>query len=149
MTSVNRYQQRVQLNYLYAQISLSTRVYWFSRRIALFSISMFRLFCYVRGDHYQQAFEVKIGKEESVSSLKKAIKEEKSRFFHEIDADSLVLWSYSVSYNKNLKENVERLDLDYDKSLEPLDSLSDIFSSELEKKRVHVVIDRPAPGEIS
>lgn len=110
---------------------------------------MLRLFCYVRGDHYNQAFEVKIGKEESVSSLKEAIKEKKSKTYHEVDADSLVLWAFSVSYNESIKESVERLDLDYDKSLEPLDSLSDIFSSELEKKSIHVVVDPPSLREFS
>lgn len=104
---------------------------------------MLRLFCYVRGDHYTQAFEVKIGKEESVAALKENIKEKAGQTFRDIDDKSLVLWKASVTYNKNLKENVELLDLDYDKSLEPLDSLSDIFSSELEKKSIHVVIDRP------
>jgi hypothetical protein len=108
---------------------------------------MLRLFCYVRGDHYTQAFEVKIGKEESVAALKENIKEKAGQTFRDIDDKSLVLWKASVTYNKNLKENVELLDLDYDKSLEPLDSLSDIFSSELEKKSIHVVIDRPPLSE--
>jgi Crinkler effector protein N-terminal domain len=108
---------------------------------------MFRLFCYVCGNHYEQAFKVKIRREESVTTLKESIKEKKRPDFDHIPADSLVLWAFSVPYTENLKDSVELLNLDYDKSLKPLDSLSDIFSSELEKKCVHVVIDRPAPGE--
>ena len=131
----------------------STRVYWFSRRTALFYIrlhtTMLRLFCYVRDEHSNQAFEVKIGNEESVAALKEAIKAKKSKTFHVVDADSLVLWAFPVPYNENLKDNVERLDLDYDKSLQPLDSLSGIFSSELEKKSIHVIVDNPPSGEFS
>jgi hypothetical protein len=104
---------------------------------------MLRLFCYVRDEHSNQAFEVKIGNDESVAALKEAIKAKKRPEFDHIPADSLVLWASSVPYNENLKENVERLNLDYDKSLQPLDSLSGIFSSELEKKSIHVVVDNP------
>jgi Crinkler effector protein N-terminal domain len=110
---------------------------------------MLRLFCYVRGDHYKKAFPVKIEEDEDVAALKENIKEKAGQTFRDIDNKSLVLWKASVTYNKNLKENVERLDLDYDKSLEPLDTLSGIFSSELEKRSIHIVVDRPPLGEFS
>jgi hypothetical protein len=110
---------------------------------------MLRLFCYVRDEHYNQAFPVKIDEDEDVAALKEAIKAKKIKTFHEVDADSLVLWASSVPYNENLKENVERLNLDYDKSLQPLDSLSGIFSSELEKKSIHVVVDNPPSSAFS
>jgi Crinkler effector protein N-terminal domain len=110
---------------------------------------MFRLFCYVRGDDSNWAFKVEIGNEESVSALKEAIKEKKRPKFDHIPADSIFLWAFPIRYNENLRENVEWLDLDYHKLLEPLDSLSDIFSSKLEKKSVHVIVDRPPPGEFS
>src|ERR1700733_7977482 len=108
---------------------------------------MLRIFCYVRDEHYKQAFAVKIEEDEDVAALKEAIKAKKSKSFHQVDADSLVLWASPVPYNEDLKENVERLNLDYDKSLQPLDSLSGIFSSELEKKSIHVVVDSPPSGE--
>jgi hypothetical protein len=41
---------------------------------------MFRLFCYVRDDHYKQAFPVKIEEDKDVAALKNAIKEEKETF---------------------------------------------------------------------
>jgi Crinkler effector protein N-terminal domain len=110
---------------------------------------MFKLLCYVRGDPYTQAFYVKIEEDEDVAALKKAIKAKASQTFRDFDYKSLVIWKSFVTYDKNLKENVERLDLDYNKSLKPLDSLSDIFSSELEKKSVHVIVERPPPGEFS
>ena len=130
-------------------LSIDTCVLVFQTHGLIVDTIMFSLFCYVRGDHYKQAFPVKIEEDEDIAALKKAIKEEKSKTFHEFEADSLVLWKTSVTYNTNLKENVERLDLDYDKSLEPLDHLLDIFSSDMEKKSVHIVIDHPPPGEFS
>lgn len=97
----------------------------------------------MRDEHYNQVFPVKIDEDEDVAALKEAIKAKKRPEFDLVPADSLVLWASSVPYNENLKENVERLNLDYDKSLQPLDSLSGIFSSELEKKSIHVVVDNP------
>jgi Crinkler effector protein N-terminal domain len=55
--------------------------------------TMLRLFCYVRGDLYNRAFEVKIGKEESVAALKENIKEKAGQTFCDIDEKSLVLWN--------------------------------------------------------
>ena len=108
---------------------------------------MFNLFCYVRGDDYKHTFEVKIGNEESVAALKKAIKEEKTQTFGNIDADSLTLWKAPVRFNRNLKESVEALNLVDDDSLQPPEILSELFPSGLEKKSVHIIVDRPPPGE--
>lgn len=106
------------------------------------------LLCYVLGDDFQRAFEVEIGEEESVSFLKEAIKAESPQTFHEVDAPDLVLWKASVPFNQNLKENVEELSLVDDDALEPFDILSDVFTSGLENKTVHIVVDRPRPGEL-
>jgi hypothetical protein len=109
---------------------------------------MLILVCYVRGDDWNQAFHIKIGKSEPVSALKKAIKEEKRPKFDEIPADSLSLWKVSVQYSKTLEKDVEALNLVDDDLLQPLDTLSDIFSSDLEKKSVHIIINRPLSGEL-
>jgi Crinkler effector protein N-terminal domain len=50
----------------------------------------------VKDDYYKHAFEVKIGKEEPVATLKKDMKEEKSQTFREVDAGSLVLWNENI-----------------------------------------------------
>jgi hypothetical protein len=65
----------------------------------------------VKDDYYKHTFEVKIGKEESVAALKKAIKEEKSQAFREVDADPLVLWNENIPLDEHLKETVEKLGL--------------------------------------
>jgi Crinkler effector protein N-terminal domain len=108
---------------------------------------MFNLLCYVRGDDHKHAFIVKIEEEEAVATLKEAIKAKKTQTFCNIDADSLVIWNASVSFNRALKENVEALNLVDDDSLQPPEILSDLFPSGLEKKSVHIIVDRPPPGE--
>jgi hypothetical protein len=109
-------------------------------------MSMFTLLCYVRGDDYKQVFEVNIGDHESIDALKDAIKK-KSQTFHDVDAGSLVLWNVLVPFNRRLKEEVEQLALVEDESLPPLDILSEVFPMGLEKRNVHIVIERPITGE--
>ena len=112
---------------------------------------MLRLICYARGDHYNQAFTVQIKEDEDVSALRGAIKEKKKHAFKGVGAHTLVLWKVSVLFNENLKEDVERLNLDRDKSLKAFDGLLDIFSPAglKEETRVQVVVDRPPLGEPS
>jgi Crinkler effector protein N-terminal domain len=69
-------------------------VHWHSLRLHT------AMFLYVRGDDSSQAFEVKIGKEESVGALKKAIKAETGQKFRDVDYKSLFLWKYFVPYNQ-------------------------------------------------
>jgi hypothetical protein len=109
--------------------------------------STFTLFCYVRDDEFSRVFEVKMGRERSVAALKEAIKEKKSQAFRDVDADSLVLWKVSAPFNRSLKGNVEQLNLIHDESLQPPDVLLDVFPSGLEKRTVHVVVERPPAGE--
>ena len=106
------------------------------------------LVCYLLDDDWKQAFEVEIGKEKSVSALKDAIKEKLGSDFDDIPAKSLSIWKASVQYNKNLEKEVEALNLVDGDSLHPLEILSDIFPSGLEKKSVHIIISRPLSGEL-
>ena len=50
------------------------------------------LFCLVKGNTSENAFSVKISRDEPISELKKAIKAEKQNDFAGIDADKLKLW---------------------------------------------------------
>jgi Crinkler effector protein N-terminal domain len=77
-----------------------------------------QLFCYMCSNDYRHAFEVKIGMEESVVAVRKAIKENESQF-RDIDADSLVLWSVKIPSGENLKEIVDKLGLADENSLSP------------------------------
>ena len=103
--------------------------------------TMLTLICYVRDDNCKQAFEVEIDKAKSVSTLRDAIKEKTRPKFDDISADSLSLWKASVPINRDLKKCVEALNLVDDDSLYSCEILSDIFSSDLERKSVHIIID--------
>jgi hypothetical protein len=48
--------------------------------------------CIVFGDDPSRVFQVKIANDESVSALKKAIKDEKKPAFEDVAADTLKLW---------------------------------------------------------
>src|SRR4030081_1617219 len=109
---------------------------------------MYRLFCYVREDDCNRAFEVKIGREESVAALRKAIKEKKKPEFDHIPADSLVLWDVKIPLDENLKEAVDKLGLVDKKSLAPFITLSNVVPHQPIDGHLHIVVDRPPPGEL-
>ncbi|KAF8323654.1 hypothetical protein F5887DRAFT_903271 [Amanita rubescens] len=112
-----------------------------------------QLNCYVKGEPFKQAFEVKIGNDESVAALKGAIKAERAQTFSNVDAASIVLWNISIPYNPTLADNVDKLHLDddglpqvsdqYIQSLSPLRKLSDIFSKPPIEEHVHIIIKPP------
>ena len=101
----------------------------------------------MKDDNYKHAFEVKIGKEESVAALKKAIKEKKSQAFREIDANSLVLWNQDIPVDEHLKETVDKLGLVDEKSLSPITRLSEIFPNPLKNTYLHIVVKNLPIGE--
>ena len=103
--------------------------------------------CYVRGDDQDRVFEVEIGENKSIASLKKAIKDEKSQTFRDVDVDSLVLWKGSVSFDRRLKQEVEKINFREEKPLQPGDVLSRVFSDGVDREVVHIVVDPPHPGE--
>jgi hypothetical protein len=118
-----------------------------TRSVAISQSSFLKLFCYVRSDDYKHAFEVKIGMEESVAALKKAIKEEKSHMFRSVDADSLVLWNVNISCDEHLKEAVDKRGLVDGQSLSPFTGLSKVFPHQPEDGHLHIVVKAPPPGE--
>jgi hypothetical protein len=63
----------------------------------------------VRDDDYKHTFELNIGMNDSVATLKKRIKEEAGQTFHDVDAKSLVLWNENISLDDHLKEAVDNL----------------------------------------
>ncbi len=59
------------------------------------------LFCLVKENVFENAFSVKISKDEPISELKDAIKTKKQNDFAEIDADKLKLWKVTISDDHN------------------------------------------------
>ncbi|KAG1730962.1 uncharacterized protein EDB91DRAFT_1011775, partial [Suillus paluster] len=53
---------------------------------------MSHLNCWVSRDDIQRVFDIEIASEQTVGTLKEAIKEQKARLFDDIDPDSLHLW---------------------------------------------------------
>ena len=109
---------------------------------------MLKLVCYVRGDKVREVFVVKIKENEVVATLKEVVKEGKKPVFDDIAADSLTIWSKGITLNEHLKDEVDGLKLVKNDALNPLETLSDIFASGLQKGVTHIIIDRP-PGECS
>jgi Crinkler effector protein N-terminal domain len=127
--------------------------------------SLLRLLCYhdVPGGSFNNAFEVKIGREETVAALKKAIKAEKGVAFHDIDADSLILWKVSVSFDSpdkvaasdlihpNLKETLNAIPFDAADTyndhgvlpLKPYVKLGKVFVDDPAEEHIHIIVQRP------
>ena len=103
--------------------------------------------CWVLGDRSDCIFSVKIAANESVCSLKEAIKEKMGPAFDRVPAKTLVLWNVSnksILANRRIKDNVVALGLDNEDPMSPVMSLEEVFSSMPVagiRLRVHVVIN--------
>ncbi|KAG1870605.1 hypothetical protein DFJ58DRAFT_763762 [Suillus subalutaceus] len=111
------------------------------------TIPMFSLNCFVLGDDPKfHSFPIKIARTESVSRLKKLIKEEKRPEFDAVAADRLQLWNAAnLTVDDTLESNVRR-DIEHKLPLLPLAELSEVFSSLPEEGHLHVVVQRPPAG---
>jgi len=123
--------------------------------------------CFVLGGDPNRVFEIKIAPTESVSALKKAIKEEKKQTFRDVDADTLQLWKVSdliptISHidaddlvigkvNINLKKGVlknikTKPDIEGQDREELEDTwtlLSEIFTREPQSDHLHIIVPFP------
>lgn len=102
----------------------------------------------MRGDKVREVFIVKIKEDEVVATLKEVVKGKKKPVFDDISADSLIIWSKGITLNEHLKDEIDGLKLVENDALYPLEILSDVFASGLQKGVTHIIIDRP-PGECS
>ncbi|KAG0357033.1 hypothetical protein BG005_003994 [Podila minutissima] len=103
------------------------------------------LFCLVDGDSLSEAFEVEISSTKTVSALKKAIRDENTVDFAEIDARLLTLWRVSVpaDYRSRLRsiyalDNKTELD-------EPRTPLSQLFPDNPDEN-TYIIVQRPPQG---
>jgi hypothetical protein len=101
--------------------------------------------CWVHGDDVGQIFQIDIANTESVSTLKKAIKEEKKPELDHVAAGSLTLWKVSIPAGR-LQNNLANEDLTDQSSLSSVDDLVDVFSDEPHRKHLHIVV-KPRVGE--
>src|ERR1700685_1560405 len=101
----------------------------------------------VLGHDASRIFPIEIAENKSVRSLRKAIKDEKEHAFQHVDASNLILWQVSIPVNRNLTENLRKLDFVDDGSLLPVKRLSGVFSDQPEDEHLHIVVRVPPAGE--
>ena len=99
--------------------------------------------CLVLGNSRNHIFSVKIATTESVSTLKKVIKEENQHTFQDVNTRNLVLWKVSIHVDSVSAELAAHTFDDEDDALKPLDPLSAIFPDAPTPRHVHIVIRHP------
>jgi len=60
-----------------------------------------KILCLEKGKTIECAFEVQIGRDESISALKDTIKAEKPVAFAHVDVDNLKLWKVNISADQD------------------------------------------------
>ena len=118
-------------------------------------MSTITLSCLVAGENpYDNAFNVKVNKTETVSELKDAIKENQKPFFDNVAPKELKLWKVDISLEEeneklklvNEKINVNIKDIKEDlvgEELLPLSKINKHFSSQSVDEHIHVIIQCP------
>ncbi|CAG8537671.1 6216_t:CDS:2 [Dentiscutata erythropus] len=113
-------------------------------------MDVIKLNCLVEGDDpYDDCFEVKINKKETVSALKKVIKDDKKPDFDNLSAGKLKLWKVDVSLLGSEKLDilvnkeyaVIEQKLEGTKLLAP-NEVQDYFNEQPTKKYIHTIVER-------
>src|SRR4051794_28282679 len=110
------------------------------------------LSCLVAGENpYDNAFNIKVNKTETVSELKDAIKDNQKPFFDNVAPKELKLWKVDISLeeeNEKLKLVNEKINVNIKDELEgielkPLSKISKHFSSQPADEHIHIIVQRP------
>ncbi|KAG0365121.1 hypothetical protein BGX24_004261 [Mortierella sp. AD032] len=113
--------------------------------------SLVNLFCLVDGETLSNAFPVEIESSKTIGNLKKIIKTENPNTFNGVDAKDLTLCRVSISISDEDNNDLPvPLVNDYDKvrkKLGPTDDVSDVFPDKPPKKTIHIIVQRPPPGQ--
>ena len=80
--------------------------------------------CLVLGHDPSRIFPIEIAEGKTVGALKDAIKDKKEHAFQHVDADALLLWKVSIPVDRNVTENLSKLNFVDDESLLPVEELS-------------------------
>jgi len=102
--------------------------------------------CILGDDDPRRVFSVRIAATESVSTLRKAIKDEKRPAFDHIPAHTLILWSVSIPVDKSFKDSLNDFEPADEESLLPVDRLSEVFVNVPEERRLHIIVKAPPIG---
>ncbi|KAF9308033.1 hypothetical protein BG003_011704 [Podila horticola] len=107
------------------------------------------LVCVVDGESASNAFSVKVMTTDTIDDLKDAIKVKKTPKFDDIATDELTLWSVSIPVIAAEKHDAVALHTLHSKEeLLPTDELSDVFKETPPKKTIHIIVQRPPPGNV-
>src|SRR2546423_2102763 len=99
------------------------------------------LFCLVKGNTTANAFSVKISKNKLISELKKAIKTEKHKTFHGVEADELKLWKVTIPGDQD--DQLRNLVLQDSDELLAINDIGDYWPTSPPKKHIHVIVKLP------
>ncbi|KAG0336079.1 hypothetical protein BG004_008207 [Podila humilis] len=102
------------------------------------------LFCLVDGEII--SFPVAIESDKTIGELKDLIKVKKPVDFEHVDANNLTLWKVSIPVApKNERKEIWLADVPSKEELDETDDIADVFTEAPPKKRIHIIVQRPAP----
>src|SRR4051812_45711002 len=99
------------------------------------------LLCLVKGNTSENAFSVKISRDEPISELKDAIKAKKQNDFAGIDADRLKLWKVTIPDDQD--DLLSNLTLNERDELLATKKISKYFPDSPPEEHIHVIVKLP------
>ncbi|KAG0302827.1 hypothetical protein BGZ98_007201 [Dissophora globulifera] len=102
------------------------------------------LWCLLDGD--STTFPVEIESTKTIGALKKAIKDDNSVAFANVDAKMLTLWKVSVPVlPEKERKGISLAGVPSPEKLDETDDVCDVFKETLPKKTIHIIVQRPLP----
>ncbi|KAG0365754.1 hypothetical protein BGX24_003978 [Mortierella sp. AD032] len=109
--------------------------------------NLLTLFCLVDGDSVP--FSVDIDASKTVDHLKNLLKTALTPQFDDLPAKDLTLWRVSIPLApKKDRKDISLGDVPLKEELDETDDLSDVFPDKLPKKTIHIIVQRPPPGDL-
>src|ERR1044072_2695675 len=99
------------------------------------------LFCLVKGNTSENAFSVKISRDEPISELKEVIKAKKQNDFAGVDADKLRLWKKEIPDEQD--DLLINLTLNDGDELLATKEIGDYWTEKPPKRNIHVIVEPP------
>jgi hypothetical protein len=101
------------------------------------------------GSDPSNLFLIKIQRAKTVAALRYVIKDAMMHIFHDVAAESLVLWRVDLSADDTLEHNLGNLGFDRKGSLSPTVQLFRVFATSPMGGHLHIVVQPPPAGELS
>jgi len=117
------------------------------------SVKKLCLVCLISPDDKpdEHLFVVKMNDDDTVSQLKKLIKDDYPHRLRNVDAPDLVLWKCSIPDDNDLQKTLETIRFEVPDArlchLRPSSKISEYFATTLPGKTIHILVEVPALGE--